>query len=163
MSRDYPASGAPWVRVYVKTLSLVAWAVLLAALLLAGWANYQDYRNEHSAPTVRVEAPALFGRVGYAVNHECKREDSFNCYWNARTRANHTGHSFYAIRMPGPVALGGGVCIFYWNGQYGRRHNHCEPMKGWRKFRSVNGHPGCWIKVGPTSRVWCRDGYRTTS
>lgn len=34
---------------------------------------------------------------------------------------------------------------------------------GYEPFRDVEGHAGCFIKVGPTSTVWCLDGFRTTS
>lgn len=29
--------------------------------------------------------------------------------------------------------------------------------------RPIDGHAPCYVKVGPTSLVWCADGYRTTS
>lgn len=38
------------------------------------------------------------------------------------------------------------------------------PPTGYEAWpRPIDGHAPCYVKVGPTSRVWCADGYRTTS
>jgi hypothetical protein len=49
----------------------------------------------------------------------CKVEDSSNCFWDSGERGNHSGHSFFSIRVEGKD------CIVYWDDRYARHHNHC--------------------------------------
>lgn len=53
----------------------------------------------------------------------CKYEDSRNCFWNAETAGNGSGHSFYSI------AVGKKDCVIYWNNRYAKRHNYCVKVR----------------------------------
>lgn len=38
------------------------------------------------------------------------------------------------------------------------------PPAGYQLWpRPIDGHTPCYVNVGPTSYVWCADGYRTES
>lgn len=130
----YPASGYPLARRLTVTLTLVSLAALLAALVLASYGNIHRYNHRHrNDHTVTLKAAVLnqpHGRIAYAINHPCPQEDSFNCYWDAGSRGNDIGHSFYAIRMPGPRKVGGQVCVIYWQRSFGRHWNYCDGPVG---------------------------------
>lgn len=104
----------------------------------------------------------------------CQGEDGPGpCFWNAGKRGNHKGIS-YVLDRDGAVYLR----------QESRRESACkdaasegDPARiptrfaicekraaGYKRWpRPIDGHSPCFVKVGPTSRVWCTDGYRTTS
>jgi len=71
----------------------------------------------------------------------CKAEDGPGpCFWNADSRGNQLGADVHLDRR-------------------GRSYT---------TFRDVRGpkghlHDACWIHVGPTSLVWCEDGFRSRS
>ncbi|HEX8489355.1 MAG TPA: hypothetical protein VF642_12475 [Propionibacteriaceae bacterium] len=87
-----------------RTVTTLAAAAILAATGVAASA----------APTAPVR-----GRMATVATTPCPSEDSVNCYWNARTRGDGTGHSFYAI------VVGPRVCTFYWAKAYARTHDRC--------------------------------------
>ena len=64
----------------------------------------------------------------------CAYEDSAGpCHWDAARQGNGKGKSFTV------------------------------PPAGYERFRNVDGHKGCYIKVGETSYIWCKDGFTTES
>lgn len=50
----------------------------------------------------------------------CKYEDSVNCYWDAGSMGNGSGHSFWVIEQ-----ASGKVCIRYLNPRVNRRQGEC--------------------------------------
>lgn len=44
---------------------------------------------------------------------------------------------------------------------WGRATSPCSGET--RHLPEVDGHSDCWVIIGDTSRVYCKDGYRTTS
>jgi hypothetical protein len=50
----------------------------------------------------------------------CEYEDSVNCFWDAGSMGNGSGHSFWVIEK-----ASGEVCIRYLSARYNRKHGEC--------------------------------------
>lgn len=43
----------------------------------------------------------------------CAQEDSYNCFWDAGSRGNHAGYSFFVRLMPARTGTARTYCVFY--------------------------------------------------
>lgn len=68
-----------------------------------------------------ASAPDVARRAGW-MSAPCVTEDSVNCQWNAHTRGDGSGHSFYVRELPGRARM---VCVFYVSARYARTHDYC--------------------------------------
>lgn len=108
---------------------------ILAAVVLAALAGC----TQHDTVTVHHGNP---------ITKPCASEDAKGpCVWLAYAHGNGSGRSF-VVDAKGKV-------------------RHFGPVEGnpqgWKPFRDVEGHKGCMILVGPTSRVRCADGWESES
>ena len=94
----------------VVTVSAYAYGVDTAPAVATAPSS-PDYGVHH---TQRMAIPRWMTRP-------CAEEDSANCYWDAHTRGNLHGRSFYARRMPHT----GRVCLFYVHRSDARVSDQC--------------------------------------
>jgi hypothetical protein len=92
-----------------------AWALILIALAIFAGSFVVGYVA--SATTTQGKLPS-------SMNHPCKEEDSWNCFWDAGARGNKKGHSFVVRAMPSQNL----VCWMY-NKKADRHWDHCEKKK----------------------------------
>lgn len=106
----------------------VVWLVLIPLFIVAFWGSVAALVARASEPETSssrmVQVPGD-ARVPAYIRTPCPYQDSVNCYWNAATRGNGLGHSYYAIRVGRS-----GVLVRYWNRSYGKTHDRYLP-DGW--------------------------------
>jgi len=91
----------------MKTIATIA-ASVLATLVVAPGMTAQA---AHQPRPTWAEKP-------------CKFEDSSNCYWDAKTRGNGKGHSFYTREINDLT------CVMYVNKRYAKTHDACFDGEG---------------------------------
>ena len=74
------------------------------------------------APAQAATAPTPHGVVSPMLSKPCAAEDSINCFWDAGSMGNGTGHSFYSVR------IGHKMCTIYWERDYNRKNGYCTKL-----------------------------------
>lgn len=82
--------------------------------------------SAHASTGAKPPAPA----PAFWMSRPCPAEDSVNCYWNAGSEGNGSGHSFYVRWLNGHGA-NGLVCVFYAgttkaDRAYAQEHDYCS-------------------------------------
>lgn len=72
---------------------------------------------------VATAAPTADHPMPKWTNTPCEYEDSVNCYWDAGSMGNGSGHSFIVRQVPGKAHM---VCVFYTQRKFARHHDYCS-------------------------------------
>lgn len=78
-------------------------ALTLGALLIGSVSTITLQASADSVPTEK-------GHRVWQQKIACKNEDGVNCFWNADSTGNGTGHSFFTVEMPGRKHM---ICVIY--------------------------------------------------
>ena len=97
-------------------------SILAAATIAAGLVSATNVTADAQpkVSTTKVQAMPKW------MHRPCPEEDSVNCFWDAGSRGNGVGHSFYVRQFPGKAKM---VCVMYVKPRDARRWDYCEATR----------------------------------